>query len=134
MKDPYLIHRQVCKVWNNGKLLMPVFYLEFIGFDNDTPLWKESCFTESYFENYYPIGTEWDFAPEWAICSTVDKDGRILFWSEVPCLWVKKNTWVTDIEKCRIMEGGICPDFSRWKGKAWESSIREKPVWAGKEL
>jgi len=129
-KDPYLIPGQICEVWDNRIENIHVVY--FIKMhDNGFPLF--SGYTR--WENYHPKGTEWDFAPDWAVCSTVDKNGRILFWdtdnpSTNPGASLGRDCWGYFGRHFRVMECGICPDKSRYDGESWKTSMRMRPEWA----
>lgn len=145
MNDTYLIPGQPCFVWNmsyanrrimlftaheNGKLL-------FVPCKNAYE-WE----IEPY-NNYIPIGTEWDFAPKWAldpknkdVCSTVDEDGMLKIWNTkdvftTTALRDNKNCWYwKHFIGVFFVVCGICPDKSRYMDGAWEHSLRARPEWA----
>jgi len=128
--DKYLITGQVCEVWDKIETIQSLY---FINFDKDNKpvfgIHPTSTRTLIQLANYRPIGTEWDFAPDWAVCSTVDKNGVVSFWSNtgVQSSCERWYSWseVSDCYGC-----GICPDKSRYQGDAWKTSLRMRPDWA----
>jgi hypothetical protein len=139
VKDPYLIIGQPCEVWEGGEEYRQLKY--FIGMDREGlfPLfcdWKNHDgewvpMTDT--RCYRPINTEWDLGcfPEWAVCSTVDENGIMTYWSTDNLYYTKYgNEWNFNICDGELMTCGLCPDLSRWQGDAWKTSLRMKPEWA----
>lgn len=141
--DPYLIPNCPCYVWD-GDAMIPVKELWFfVGYGlRNEPLFKRQLNVSAAllvsFDHYRPIGTEWDFAPDWAVCSTVDSDGMIEFWDQTSMEWFltadddekhKSGGWYDP-----YLNGGDstmkCPDESRYIDGAWETSLRKKRPWA----
>lgn len=127
MKDPYLIPGQPCECWDTYYRGRPC-YGEFKNFSGTGRIVFRRVYADIIFDHYRPIGTEWDFAPDWAICSTVDSDRVIHLWKTIPKPLNK--FWDATGE---IMICGICPDLSRWQGDAWKTSLRMRPAWAREE-
>lgn len=143
MKDPYLIPGQICEVWNGKEKPDYPCILRFNGYSR---LGELQDMPFSVWSNYRPIGTEWDFAPKWAldpenknVCSTVDSNGRIKLWNGKPKITIPKQgknrlldqgiwAWRAGI-KYKV-DCGYCPDKSRYVGDAWkEKSLRMRPEW-----
>lgn len=136
MRDPYLIPGQICEEWEGGEEYRKLVY--FVGYDRAgafplfcrfgnqdcdwVPLTDLSC--------YEPVGTEWKFAPSWAICSTVDKFGRIEFWSSNTPECLENGYWKKNFKLSKSIVCGICPDKSRYENGAWKTSLRMRPEWA----
>jgi len=131
--DPYLIPGQPCEVWDdanpNSKQLV---YFAFYGPDNKPrfTMFSNEIQRQVHWLRYHyrPIGTEWDLAPDWAVCSTVDADGGLRFWKTIQLSFydfVKAWSYTQTIL--------FCPDKSRYEGEAWKKSKRKRPVWAGGE-
>jgi len=133
MIDPYLTPDAPCWVWGDweGEDQKEVWH--FFGYKRGKPeFYQMQCATYFYFDHYYPVGTEWDFAPPDAVCSTVDADGGIRFWEsdnldQVNDEWIDREC---GYQGCQGPSDFICPDKSRFEGKAWETSLRMRPTWA----
>lgn len=128
MKDPYLIPGQVCEVWDgpykpDNPQVERFFKISGSGFFIGSMFGENNC----PWENYRPHGTEWDYAPDWAVCSTVDACGDLKFWEDTPkirvCLWEYGKA--TKKKDC-----GVCPDKTRYQGDTWKTSLRMRPDWA----
>lgn len=141
MKDPYLIPGQLCEVWNNENYWAYYFYKYDCSEREIFLKFKMQNYYDGlpglYFDNYRPIGTEWDFAPGWAICSTVDKNGTIVFWDTNELYPAETggifyiNSWHSPDDAVALKKScGICPDKSRYEGKSWKTSLRMRPDWA----
>lgn len=149
MKDPYLIPGQICEVWNDSNQYIDLGY--FIKEEDGTFLFSSnkhngvpdisSSFLSSGY--YKPIGTEWDYAPDWAVCSTVDSRGHLKFWNtkDIVPLTIKtkglypKEIWAATGNKHENMyvkkiSCGEYPDKTRYQGAAWKGSLRMRPSWA----
>lgn len=147
--DPYLVPGVICEVWNVREHYVDTGY--FWKYDkNGFPIFVESYYRgkldvnnifQSY-QNYRPIGTEWDNAPKWAldpknqdVCSTVDDSGEVYIWkySDVIC---KDDYWTHEKYDEDIISicCGICPDKTRYEGEAWKTSLRMRPDWAKEML
>lgn len=137
MRDPYLIPGQVCEVWqsiyNKGDLIKVKTSGFFVKYDGE-PLFRigiQQSLTCVY--DYRPVGTEWDFAHDWAACSTVDANGIIHFWSTSQ---ITPNgifgVWedLTSVYCTKGPSDFICPDKTRYQGDAWKDSLRMRPDWA----
>lgn len=139
MKDPYLIPGAICEVWNKSSMMIIPMY--FMGYKNNKAIFvhkKEIMLYKSGFEvkgceNYYDyyrvLNTEWTFAPDWAVCSTVDKDGRITLWSLIKVVPVS-SYWNNTDGPFDSIYCGKCPDKTRYEGDAWKTSLRMRPEWA----
>lgn len=143
MKDPYLIKGKVCEIVDPGYIKdYQICVAYFHSYDNKKPrfvkhnahlLEPDGLFI--YAINYRPIGTEWDFSPLWAVCSTIDPDGGVGFWESekvLPRIDQTYKGW-TLRGGGNSMECGICPDKSRYQGdngNAWKISLRMRPEWA----
>jgi len=134
MNDPYLIPGQVCEVWGDinydtaiKKLKYFVMYVE----NNAVFAYVSGgmCRLLEPAINYRPIGTEWDSAPDWAVCCTVDKDGSLVFWEDTPFVNIYEK--YNQSPKVKRLYFGICPDPTRYQGDAWLDSLRLRPEWAG---
>ena len=129
MRDPYLEEGQVCWVWDDDlKFKQLGIFIKISGTGH-----KIFCIPGYIgvvqFDNYWPVGTEWDFAPDLAVCSTVDSDGKIYYWDGTPIVTnqMGKEIWFFgDAGNC--MSGGICPDKERVRN--WKKSLRMRPEWA----
>ena len=127
MNDPYLDKPGVaCEVWNDKYIINGNIIKRFKHTVNNIPFF--TGFTT--WSHYRPINTEWDYAPDWAVCSTVDRNGEVTFWEEIPsrdamdlCVWLPGGD-------TKQMACGICPDKSRYQGDAWKNSLRMRPEWA----
>lgn len=145
MKDPYLIPGAMCEVWNKSSMIIIPMY--FMGYKNNKAIFvhkKEIMLYKSGFkvkgcENYYDyyrvLNTEWTFAPNWAVCSTVDADGRITLWSIVDVKYFFSEYtgggyWNNTKVPFNTLHCGICPDKTRYEGDAWKTSLRMRPDWA----
>ena len=134
MKDPYLIPSQICEVWN-GDAIIPVkelYYFSGYGIQDELLFGKEKNRIAQHlkvFEHYRPIGTEWDFDPPWAVCSTVCANGSMIFWKNIAqakhmhCYYLPNDNY----------DYFVCPDKSRYEGDAWKTSLRMRPEWAMKK-
>lgn len=153
MCDSYLIPGQLCQVWNNSTPLFRegVYFLKYDK-DNrerfldfwpleDSYLVKET--TGQCFDNYRPVGTEWDFAPDWVCGSLIDSNGKIIL-TDKPELFkpveqfcyrysgfkiLAGGNWVSKV-KCEYLICGKCPNRIRYEGRAWKTSLRMRPEWA----
>lgn len=146
MKDPYLVKGQVCEIWNSRDQYVDTAYFWKFCTKTGNPIFVESYYRGSLdvnnifqsYKYYRPIGTEWDFAPDWAVCSTVDKDGALTFWSSIHIGIVRTSELIYTGEwgsgTATYLNGGICPDKTRYQGSAWKSkdSLRMRPAWAAK--
>jgi len=136
MNDPYLIPGQVCEVLDNDNIK---YYMDFRDYRIITGI-KMPTFEDIKYYNmilstdrYRPIGTEWDFAPDWAVCSTIYKDGSVRLWGNEKHAehFNKKDTrWLNSHSQFCVCECGICPDPTRYQGDAWLDSLRLRPEWA----
>jgi len=148
--DPYLIPGQVCEVWGFGSHTNSRILAYFETYKNKTFYFKNENDDESWpikICNYRPIGTEWDFAPDWAldpknkdVCSMVDADGKLYLYSSTDGIEDRKyefegektGQWIiTNSGKTIRVQCGICPDKTRYEGDAWKTSLRMRPIWAG---
>ena len=134
MKDPYLINGQICEVWFYDGKNKTLRY--FIDYDIDeTPLFTNGSNNKraysSYWPKYRPIGTEWDFAPNWVVCTTVDRNSLMYAWgtSDLKCDSCSWHQNIIDTIDLRVMCLGVCPDKSRYQGDAWKKSLRMRPKW-----
>ena len=145
-KDPYLVQGVPCWVWDNwhDEEIVRCFWdwwEQKERQDGTGPMiprfseLKNMPIGLNVYDNYYPIGTEWDFAPNWAVCSTVDSNGMIRFWNELAAenlvctilgKWIRTNLNILDDNKSYF----LCPDKSRYEGDAWRASLRWRPKWA----
>jgi len=81
--DPYLQPGCPCEVWNStdDRVIRRFSYMrEEIGFFYDTT--KNG--RPNGWHHYRPIGTEWDFAPDWADTAEISKYGQIA-WTKIMC-------------------------------------------------
>lgn len=140
MKDPYLIPGAICEVWNARPQYIDTAY--FWKYDrNGVPVFVESYYRGeldvhnilSSYSNYRVLNTEWTFAPDWALCSTVDQDGRITLWSLVKVVPVS-SYWNNTEGPFNAIHCGTCPDKTSYDGDAWKTSLRMRPKWAKKVL
>lgn len=137
--DPYLKPGTPCEVWDNNsskKLLYfslyytdgkPRFLISKINLENGV---------HRLYDNYRPLNTEWDYAPDWAVCSTVDEDGGIRFWAQDDDILQIENEWIDQNyghSEYQEQSEFICPDKSRYEGVAWKTSLRMRPDWAQKD-
>lgn len=85
-------------------------------------------------EYYRVLNTEWTFADECHVCSTVDQDGVVMLWTgpKLPIVFKKSKCWVINGYRkgTKHIECGICPDKTRYEGDAWKTSLRMRPDWA----
>lgn len=138
MKDPYLMKGMPCEVWDNRDAYIELSY--FYAYDNaGFPTFIEQYYKKMIdrtcpnigYKYYRPIGTEWDFAPPWAVCSTIDQKGYFNFWRSEHVI---TNVWGTYesnfLVQNRKISCGICPDKTRYEGDAWKTSLRMRPEWA----
>lgn len=145
--DPYLQNGITpCYVWDNGwseeKERIGIFTL----YINEKPFFRmPKSIINLSFDNYRPINTEWDYAPEWAfdpknkdVCSTVDKDGTLRIWNtsditpveQIPAGGKKDSWWWNHMIATVFIVCGICPDKFRYEKDAWKTSRRTRPEWA----
>jgi hypothetical protein len=80
--DPYLQPDWPCEVWDwkRSRSILR-FYLR--NSDDGTPEFQEirgGLFSRSNWNNYYPLGTEWDFAPKWADRLVIEPLGSVTFY------------------------------------------------------
>ena len=137
--DPYLVPGAVCEVWDKhhfGERHIKKFYEYNF---NGQPTFRNigEAFGVTYF-NYRVLDTEWTHAPDWAVCSTVDYDGRIRFWNTKDIRltffddqWTTGDMYTHAIDNSMVC--GICPDKTRYQGEAWKTSLRMRPEWAIKK-
>ena len=159
MVDPYLMKGIPCYIWPDRGKDGGIELLVFLDYwDNPgkglIPRFRriDKDYMTVVSPVYQPIGTEWDFAPDWAICSTVEADGNIHFWNEIPEIWNRFQQALSGVERMSIQsvyfekdpyEGWRgssgaeqpsthfkCPERSRYEGEAWRSSMRMRPEWA----
>lgn len=135
MKDPYLIPGQICEVWdgdyNNRAVLYFYEMISDILYFTPTKLLNRDVkdYYKISYKHYRPIGTEWDFNPPWAVCSTVCANGSMIFWKNIAqakhmhCYYLPNDDY----------DYFICPDKSRYEGDAWKTSLRMRPEWAMKK-
>lgn len=135
IKDPYLIQGQACEVWDSPE------YKELAYFDyhESGTNWFVDNVTKkmikpfySFSSKYYrPIGTEWDFAPDWAVCRTVDQSGQLNFWSKKSPFAICTGEGLWDcFGSVTYLRCGICPDKTQYQDDAWKTSLRMRPDWA----
>jgi len=135
MNDPYLIPGQVCEVWDCKEKpnFIPVARFKMYGADGRPRFRRTSPQTSYVWDHYRPMGTEWDFAPDWAVCCTVYKDGSVRLWNNEKHAehFNKKDTrWLISHSQFCVCECGICPDTTRYQGDNWRDSLRLRPDWA----
>lgn len=159
MKDPYLIPGQPCEVtigYVGEEPYKQVWYFLDWWTGDGSCEWKGDAMPRfiqkqgappgrakiDIFEKYCPIGTEWDFAQDWAVCSVVQENGMIVFFDTLnpepitshcktagrwkPFSGIPYDTGYLYLD----MRCGICPDKTRYQGEAWETSLRMRPDWA----
>lgn len=126
MKDPYLIPGQVCKVWDNEKQKkLATFY------QTSNTINYFECNNEIIdFAFYRPIGTEWDFAPDWAVCSVIFGGGQIYFSNTVEIKYTDIFTWIFKRESKykRMVSCGWTKDKNRRENSP--NSLCMRPAWA----
>ena len=86
-KDPYLQPGWPCEVWDDG---IYTKHLRYFVRPTDSGRWfAESvsgltCMNSMEYDNYRPIGTEWDFAPDKADYIVIGQNGNAEFMSNGP--------------------------------------------------
>lgn len=140
--DPYLVPGQICEVWHIDYKFREIRYFSrhvIVGDNTTRPVFVRDYNAiginafESCYDHYRPIVTEWNFAPAWAVCSTVNHVGVVEFWSSNKIFPVDNSgkVWFWDYAPTpQIMICGICPDKSRYEGDAWKRSRIDRPKWA----
>jgi hypothetical protein len=83
--DPYLQPGWPCEVWDNNRAGETVYVLRYYTGVSDSELrfseWNDGCADGANTWDYYrPIGTEWDFAPEWADRLVIEPFGSVTFY------------------------------------------------------
>lgn len=141
-KDPYLIPGQPCEISGEGGKFLRYFLDWWYG-DNehklDSPmprfyvdyhLNKKTHIGIDIYYDYRPIGTEWDFAPDWAEYIVVEKRGRVYYYKDKPKINGNNQYWeTTKGSQSFVLGGGICPDKSRYENGAWKNSLIARPDW-----
>ena len=79
--DPYLQPGWPCEVWDEWGVDCHLRYYSMGGFVKKFSSIGEIAGME--FSNYRPIGTEWDFAPEWADRLVIETFGKIRFYGDM---------------------------------------------------
>lgn len=143
MRDPYLIPGQPCEVLNKESMCLTTMYFKEVDSRGYNVFYKTKLISlnsnipdvvgaHNFYDFYHPIGTEWDYAPAWVVCSTVDQDGVIRFWGTMDLTTDHHiGEWIEYSPDCdNEIQHFICPDKTRYEGDAWKTSLRMRPDWA----